>query len=305
MAHVGQGSWASFRRAVANLAGATEEPKKIAPRLRVMFSDLGIAEFFIDGSERWRVFEPLLVTSTHAPNEALLTGARTPLLLKRLRDASKQLGCQYVEVVPQGEPRFSNVKVIGSKAPAVAAACGIRFVADVGSALIAQLPKMFDVLSSSRREAIPYGWTTSAFDFGSNRWRSGIAERTAIEAISPYEERRYYLRDSSPLPLLVPKRISLYAAAYLQGARIAGYDHAKRALWCSALAPLPEPYARAACLVGTRASVVADRRVIYENVPPQLASIMLAGLQQPRPEYAVCQRRDRGRRSDRGRGHQR
>jgi hypothetical protein len=260
-----------------------------------MFSDLGIAEFFVGGSERWRVFEPLLVTSTHAPTEALLTGARTPHLLKRLREASKQLGCRYVEVVPQGEPRFSNVKLIGTKAPAVADACAIRFVADVGRALISQLPRLFDVLSCSQRESIPNGWTTRMFDFSSNHWRPGIAERTAVEAVSPYDERRYYLRDSAGVPLVVPKRMALYAAAYLQGARIAGYDRHSRALWCTAFAPLPEPYARAACLVGTRASVLMDRRFIYENVPPQLASIMLAGLQQQRPEYAVCRQRDRAR----------
>lgn len=289
MAHVGHGSWASFKRAVANLEHH-EDPRLTALRLRARFSDLGIAEFFVGGTARWQTFQTLVVASEHAPTETLLCGARTPEVLQRLKSASRAHGCQYIEVVPQDEPRFSNVKIVGSNAHRVASACNITFVPDIGTSLAPSLPRLSQLISTARREAIPSGWKTRAFDFRSRRWASSASDASVLEAVSPYEERRYYLRNDERQPLVLPKRIAIYAGAHLQRLRIAGYE--AHTLWCDTSSPLPEAYARLACLAGTRTSVIRGERIAYEKVPPQLGTLILAALQQPRPDYYVVREPD-------------
>src|SRR5687768_14749551 len=136
MAHVGHGSWASFKRAAA--ITLSQRDASLEPRsLRLRFSDLGVAEFFVDGTERWRAFQPLLVRSPHQPREGFLCGARTPALVKRLRRAAEQHGCFFAELLVDGA--FTNVKVVGDALHAVARTAEVAFEADIGRRLAADL----------------------------------------------------------------------------------------------------------------------------------------------------------------------
>ena len=51
MAHVGEGSWSAFKRAVAS-AVPPDDVRRAARLLRARFSDLGFAEFFVDGIQK-------------------------------------------------------------------------------------------------------------------------------------------------------------------------------------------------------------------------------------------------------------
>jgi hypothetical protein len=293
MAHAGQGSWASFKRAVAavgNAAEAAVEPR----RLRLRFSDLGFAEFFVDGTERWRAFRPLLATSPHQPTEAFLCGARTPRLTERLRKAAEQRDCLYVELVV--DHSFTNVKIVGGQLADVARAAGVPFEPNIGRLLAADLVPLEAIIPAARRRSPPVGWRVRSFDFALGDWVDGSLPNTAIECTSRFEERTYFVRASGDDALELPKREAIYAAASLQNTnrdrraaiRLAHYDVARQELTTPLSAPLPEAYARAACVSAGRPSVFRNKRIVYERVPPHLASVLLVSLDHLPPLFHRC-----------------
>jgi hypothetical protein len=286
MSHVGEGTWAGFKRAVASLAPAGVNSKDVARLLRLRFSDLAIAEFFIDGSERWQAFGPLLASSPHDPQTALLAGARTPNLIERLRKSAAAAGCQVFELAVEG--LFTSVKVHGRELRSVAEAADIEYERDIGRRLALCIPTLDDERGRNQSREPPRNWAVSSFDYDQMIWREGPEHGPAIEMTSKYEERAYFVRARDGGITRLPKRFALYAGAAVQGVELARYDSRTLDLVAPAAAPLPEPCARAACLAGGRASVVRNRRVLYENVPARLAGIILASLEQPAAETFSC-----------------
>ena len=280
MSHVGEGTWAGFKRAVASLAPANADPKEIARLLRTRFSDLGIGEFFIDGTQRWQAFGPLLVSSPHDPHHSLLVGARTPDLLEKLRRAvSGSADCQAFDVVVEG--LFTNTKIHGGDLGAIAKSAGIELERDIGRRLGLSMPNLGDELRRLESLELPRNWKTMSFDYAQLMWREGPEHGSVLEMTSKYEQRSYFVRGKDGGLTRLPKRLALYAGAAVQRIVLARYDSRSRELSVPTATPLPEACARAACLAGGRASTVQGQRILYENVPARLAGIILASLEQP------------------------
>lgn len=281
MAHVGEGSWASFKRAALAIAGPNEDISNELRRLRLRLSDLGYAEFFVGTAGRWRSFQPLLAASPHLPGEAFLCGARTDSMIRALREHAGRSRCTVLELSVDG--LFRSVHVRGNAA-ALADAMKIRYEPDIALRLSAQLPSIDQMYRDASARITPANWTTKSFDFHSLEWVEGTARRTVVEYKSPYNERLYLLERGSETVEL-PKREALYAAAALNRMRLAQYFASSRELRVPWVAPLPEPFARVACVAAGRPSVVRDGLIVYENVPARLATVLLVGVGHLAPRF--------------------
>jgi hypothetical protein len=286
MAHVGEGTWAGFKRAVTSIAPEGSDTKEVARALRMRFSDLAFGEFFLERSERWRAFVPLLVSSPHDSHHALLAGVRTPGLVDKLRAGADAANCKLFEIVVEGQ--FTNVKIHGSALRRVAAAAGIGFEPDIGRRLGVQLVTLEDAMRNAPRRVPPRDWSPSSFNLAEMNWVEGVENGRALQFTSKYSERAYFVRAEGGDLVELPKRLAIFAAAAMDDVRLAVYDSRSREFSVPVAAPLPEPCARAACLAGGRASVVRARRILYENVPARLAAIIVANLGQPAGDLRPC-----------------
>lgn len=284
MAHVGEGSWAGFKRAASAIASPEDNIANEIRGLRLRLSDLGYAEFFVGSSGRWRAFQPLLAASPHLPRKAFLCGARTDALVRSIREQASRHGCEVLELSVDG--LFRSVHLLGD-VPGLAAAMRLRFEPDIALRLSAQLIPIDKMLREAPVRAAPRNWAAKSFDFHSLEWVHGAVRRTVVEYTSPYQERVYLLERGSDT-IELPKREALYAAASLNRQRLAQYFADSKQLRVPWVAPLPEPFARAACVAAGRPSIVREGLIVYENVPPRLATVLLVGLGHLAPRFQFC-----------------
>lgn len=295
MSHVGEGSWASFKRAVLSLAGPSDDAAAEVRRLRMRLSDLGYAEFFVGAAGRWRAFKPLLATSPHLPRRAFLCGGRTPSLIRALRRHAQQTRCEVISLSVDG--LFTSHQYTGPVRE-FAAAAGLGFEPNIPLRLSTQLTPIDMLLRAAVPRSAPRSWSVSSFDFDTFEWIDGYLRDTVVEYTSPYQERLYLLARGSETVEL-PKREAMYAAASLVEIRLAEYVADSRELRVPWVAPLPEPFARAACVAAGRPSIMRDGLIVYEDVPPRLATVLLVGVGQLAPRFHFCgpRRRDTGARA--------
>lgn len=72
----------------------------------------------------------------------------------------------------------------------------------------------------------------------------------------------------------IEKRQAIYAASLLRGCCILDYVAAERQLRVPCSAPLPELHARAACLASGNLPQVSDGFLVFEELPPNAASVL-------------------------------
>jgi len=286
LAHVGQGTWASFKRAAASLSAPDTDIAVETGRLRMRLSDLAVAEFFFEDTGRWRALRPVLAASPHQPNEGFLCGVRTTRLTERLRACAQRKRCRFFELAVDG--LFATVKIHGEQLAEVAQEAGIAYEPDIGMRLASKLVPLDTAVRLARRRTPPRNWSTKSFDFHAMQWVDGLQPNTVIECTSPYQERAYFVQIGRDESLELPKREAVFAAAAMRRALLAHYDVARRELSTPARAPLPEPYARAACVAAGRPSILRGNRIVYEHVPPQLAAVLLVGLDHLPPRFHFC-----------------
>ncbi|HEY3118298.1 MAG TPA: hypothetical protein VGK54_16260, partial [Chloroflexota bacterium] len=125
MTHVQEGSWATFRGAVARLAGDDADLDTISRGLRVFLSDFGHADFFIGGSQRWRVLPPVLGGLISPAGSAVTTGGRSPKLMADLVEGVAAHGCRVVS--DAGDHRPALIRIDGEQ-PGLAAAAAVAGV---------------------------------------------------------------------------------------------------------------------------------------------------------------------------------
>lgn len=284
MSHVGEGSWASFKRMIVSICVAGDDVAAEVRRLRSRLSDLGYAEFFIGPSGRWRVFKPLLATSPHLGRKAILCGARTPGLVQGIRAVASNHGCEVIELSVDG--LFTSVHVMGAVSD-LAAAVGVDYEEDIALRLSGELVPLAELVKAAQPRAAPRNWVTKSFDLRALRWVDGVKPNTVVEHTSPYQERLYLLsrRDET---IELPKREALYAAATARNVALARYEPTTRELSTPVFAPLPEAFARAACVSANRPSVMRDGLIIYDDVPVRLATVLLVALGHLPPRFHFC-----------------
>lgn len=291
MTHVGEGAWAAFRNAVEELAGSDADLSSVSRSFRISLSDLGFADFFIDGTQRWKVRPPALGGLAAERYIATLIGGRSPALLKSLKTGAEKRGCQIHWDTPPDCPTLVRVEG-GSieELASIADEMGILFETSLSAAVTQTLQPVPEALDRALVEPAPLNWKVRSFDFQTGTWLDGLRPRSACEYTPMYGHSKYFLHVKRGKLLTLSKRESLYAAAMLNGIQLVSYESARQRLSVPLFAPLPELYSRTACLCSGRLAQIADSRIVYDQIPDDLAAILMVAAGQPHPgvQSAAC-----------------
>lgn len=284
MSNVGEGSWDRFRNVVSELAGHDGDRSQLRQSLRVRLSDFGHVNFFIGNLSRWKTLPPLAAGLVAPSNSALLIGARTPSLLSSIQIEAARHGVRVTFEAWNAAPAVVRLEGTSAALSACAAASGIEYADGYAWRLAGALSPIPARLDRSRCDTdhAPINWTSRSFDLHSRAWVDGFLPNSACEFTPRYGRPRYFVSNRRRRLLEVgSKRDAVYAAAYAQGISLAAYDSVAETLSVPLSAPLPEAFARAACLCSGRPSHVRQGRIVYEGVPRDLGAVLLTVLGQP------------------------
>ena len=287
MTHLGSGSWDAFREAVDDLddGESADDAQKLHRAVRIGFSDLGYADFFVNGSRRWRVRRPALAELIGNEDAHMLIGGRTRELLDRVKliagpngEASmtireEQFGPSPVRI--EADPRYLRE---------LAAKLGIQYLPKAAHTLAARLPSSRGTLHEAEQVEEPINWTVRSWSFRDVQWVSERDDRTIREYTNRYGRRRYLVSTDRGRSLReVEPRAGMYCAALVRGARIAKYNNMEGTLQVPVWAPLPAEHARVACLSGGLPGSIEGGALVFKRVAWQTAATLLESLGQGVP----------------------
>jgi hypothetical protein len=281
LSHLGEGRWSSFRGAASGILPPDSDAKRMLQFWRNRLSDLGHVDFFVDGSQRWRVRQTMLAGLCGIEGEAALCGARSPKIVQYLEAAAEKHGCRFVVNALPDLP--SRIIVAGGdeQVEKVARECHLGYIARYSERLCYKLKPVAAAREVASDE--PANWQVQSFDLESRRWVNERLPKSAREYESKHGELRYFWCDWQNKLRPAPKREAVYASAAVQRVALASYDCERRSLTMSAGVPLPEDYMRAACLCSGMPPLYDGGILLCESVPPAVASILLASAGQPHP----------------------
>lgn len=281
MSHVATGSWASFKQSVAELTPAEEDAEGLASRTRVVLSDLGFAEFFVDGGRNWRVLPPT-IGGICRKDAFLIIGARSPGLLKTLKSAAAGTGAE-VQVVPR-EARPASVQMLCSEktAKSIADASGIRWSRSLPNEVVSRFQPVLSHKDVPAAHA-PVNWSVRSFDVTRLTWVDGVLPESACEFSTRFGERKHFFCTRKRLFIPSERREAVYISAAVLGVQLIHFNTASLELSVPTAAPLPEQLSRASCLCSGDLAAVQDGRFRYSGVSFRVACSILAALGQPVP----------------------
>ena len=287
MTHLGEGSWIGFRKAAEEIANGDRDLLKLSRALRVGLSDLGFTDFFVDGTQRWRMLPPILGGLAAQDDAAALYGSRTPALVEALRNAAEAHGGRLEEEALKDCP--TSFRVVGEREviAAISSQIGVAYELENGRRIAEDVPPIPCALEAAAQEPAPLNWKARSFDLGMRAWVDGLLPNAACEFTPTHGPSKYYVRRKSGMLLKMPKRESLYAAAMLKGIRLIDYKPNAMELSVPLFAPMPELYARAACLCACRPAQIVNRRFVYSDVTPEVAALLMVAAGQLHPGVAV------------------
>lgn len=283
MTHVGSGRWSAFRDAAAELSGAEDDDlQNLCRSLRITLSDLGHADFFVEGTSRWSVRRPALL-GLLSREGAVFGGGRTRRLLSSLTDAASEAGVRTAAVDLGSGVSQVQVAAPPARLADLARALGIEYVPAATNAISSRLTPVRRLLEHAPACAEPVNWAIRSWSFDSKEWVDGRLRRTAREYSSRHGARRYMVDIGHGELRELEKREAIYAAALLRSWRILDYDAAGNRLRVPRSAPLPDLHARAACLAGGTLPQTNDGFLVFGEVPPDAASVLCVLLGQGHP----------------------
>lgn len=287
MTHLGEGTWISFRKAVEEIADRDCDLPALNRTLRIRLSDLGFADFFIEDTQRWRVLPPILGGLTAQESMVALYGSRTPMLAEELRSAAEMHGCRFETEELQDCPTLIRVVGASEEIQAVASQINVPYRPNNPRRVAEEAPPIPHILETASEEPAPLNWQIRAFDFKTNAWIDGLLPNAACEFTPTYGHPRYFIHKRHGRLLRISKRESLYAAAMLKGVQVIEYSSDTMNLSTPLFAPMPELYARAACLCSCRPAEILDGRITYGDVSPEVAALLMVAAGQPHPGATV------------------
>ena len=293
MSDSGEGSWDRFRNVVTELAKSDQDLSQLRRSLRVKFSDFGHANFFVGESSRWQTLPPTVAGLMAPINAALLIGARTPNLLGAIVTAAGQHGVEIASEPSDDSPDLIRLTGPSDALKACAATAGIEYAENYARRLAALLNPIPLLLDRPRRDTdcAPINWVARSFDLQTRAWVDGALPNAACEFTPRYGRPRYFVSNRRRRLLeIAGRRHAVYAAASMRGVPLTTYDAATMNFSVPVSAPLPEAYARAACLCSGRHAHVRDGRIVYSGVQPEIAAVLSTALGQPRAVLPVPDR---------------
>ena len=287
MTHIGEGSWMSFRKSVEVIADSDSNLHDLSRKLRISLSDLEFADFFINDTQRWRMLPPVLGGLAIQESVAALYGSRTPHLVKKLKSAAETHGCRFETEKLQNCPTL--IRVVGDQKDIAAIANQIKVPFEPNNARKAarEVPPIPHILETATEESKPLNWKVRSFDFDKSAWVDDQLSNAACEFTPTYGHSKYFVHKKRGRLLRMPKRESLYAAAMLKGVRLIEYEFNAMKLSTPLFAPMPELYARAACLCSCRPAEILNGRIVYSDVTPEVAALLMVSAGQHHPQISL------------------
>ena len=285
MTHSAEGSWSGFRKAVSEIAPnpLTEDQAGLARRLRVTLSDLGHVDFFIGGSQRWRVLPPMLAGLGIDDSAAVLCGSRTPELVLSLTTATREFGCQFSKIESTRGP--SRIAVLGraSEIHRIADRVHIDFLPRASGQLLRAANPIATQVKSAPHAQQPFNWDAESFDLSSLAWVKGLHPNAACKFTPRYGSPKFLLHRRHRRFLQLEKRDAVYASAMIQGVSLLAYDANTGVLTAPLAAPMPEELTRIACLCTGAQPDIHHDALAYGAVPFDIASAVFVAAGQPIP----------------------
>jgi hypothetical protein len=286
MSNVGEGSWDRFRNVVDELARDDgRDRSQLRRSLRIRLSEFGYADFFIGDSSRWETMTPLAAGLLGPDPTALLIGARTPSLLRNVQAAAARHNVRVAKEAWNDSPTVIRLTGPPDALNACAVAAGIGYAEAYAQRLAGALKPIPLLLERLRRESdcAPINWTARSYSLHTCEWVDGTLPNSACEFTPRYGRPRYFVSNRRRRLLEVSgRRHAVYAAASAQRIALAIYESGTRRLSVPLTAPLPEAYARVACLCSGQRATVEQRRIVYPGVPPEMGALLVTALGQPR-----------------------
>lgn len=235
-----EGSWQQFETAVQNLGG--EEARTAWYELATH----GFIELSYGAGRRWIIREPVafIVVGDDGSHNAIITGARTPELIRTIRTGAAANGCAISIVSEVGMP--SRIRISGQMEDIgrLAAAIPLRIVVDIGDYFCGTVDPLLSANKADRAvRTPPINWAVRSFEFSTMSWVDGIGERTACEFTSKFGAKQSYLHARRGKYVPMARSEAVYSAAAIRGVDLASYDESLGALRIPGRAPLPVPYA--------------------------------------------------------------
>jgi hypothetical protein len=284
MTYTAEGSWSGFRKAVSELArnSLDEDQAGLARRLRVTLSDLAHVDFFIEGSQRWRVLPPMLAGLGIDDSAAVLCGSRTPELVLSLTMAANEFGCQLSKIESRGP---SRIAVLGpaSEIYRIADRVHIDFLPRASAQLLRAANPIATQIESAPHDQQPFNWDAESFDLSLLTWVKGLRPNAACRFTPRYGNPKFLLHRRHRRFLQLAKRDAVYASAMIQGVNLLAYDAITGVLTAPLAAPMPEDLTRIACLCSGAQPNIHRDALAYRAVPFDIASAVFVAAGQPHP----------------------
>jgi len=287
MTHIREGSWSSFKNAVEELASSDVDLPKLCHTLRFRFSDLGIASFFLNETQRWRVLPTVLGNLAEPKGSVALYGGRTPLLVESIKNAAELHGCRIEIEKPFGCPTL--IRIAGDIDPieTIASISNLRYAQDYLIKMAKAIPPIPEKLQLAPEENVPRNWNIRSFSLKKQSWEDKFLQNSACEFTPTHGRPKYFLHRKHGRLLRLSKREAVYAAAMLKGAQLIDYKSTNMQLSVPVSAPLPQLYSRLACCCSGQPAEFFNGKFIYKNVTPKLATLLIVATGQPFPNMTA------------------
>ncbi len=283
LTHVREGSWPSFRHALQAVEAVGEQPINVG-KMRSQLSELAHVEFFINGTNRWQTFAPLLGGLCASSGVAVLCGGRTPRLVETLARSCDKQGCLINVAEASDSP--DQIQVAGSPdaVSRVALDARISYVPNLAAALSARLEPIQVAIRAAAPGAAPINWSMRSFDIRTLRWVDRLLPDTAYEYRSLHGGRRYYVRAGKHELRQLDRRTAVYAAGHFNQLALLSYNESTKRLVVPWGVPLPEAMARVAAACSGSTATAHEGRLVYDGVPAVVASVLMAATGQRPPD---------------------
>lgn len=270
LATIGAGSWATFE-GLSRLLVPTAHPAAVARQL----SALGLIDLDVGAwrahATAWSSPEPAVLAL--GANQHALLGRHSGRLLREFGEVAEAYGGS---VLPGARRLGPVVFRVRASLPADVVAeelsdrTGVRIGVANPAALLSWLPVAADLLAGLEPTLI-YG-EPEVFDFAGFRWRGSTLPRPG-QAVRFGDRPRVYgiATDKRSQVLRTDYRLAKHVSSHQLGLPLMAYDSESRVLSVPLGADLPEGYERVAVMCSGEPPAQAAGRLIYAQVPLDVA----------------------------------
>lgn len=274
-----------FRDAVTRTHPNSDDDAAESNYLRLALSDLGHADFFVNGSRRWRVLAPAIV-GLERDRKHLVVGGRSRAFVRRVEEKAANLGVRAER--SYGRDDFMQLRLHGldELVGELAHQIDVRYLPNAARFLGARSPQLRSVVTGTRGVPPPLNWAISSLSLEDGSWVPGPVTGTVQEHTNRHGIKRYFLKRLTGELIEMDKRSATYGAAIESGNELIHYDPFEQVLAVPRWAPLPAEHSRAACLASGERPDQVETTFRYTHISEPTATVLCVALGQSIPKQA-------------------